>query len=101
MELIDAVEIPADLAKAYRLAMDEIKRFERAAATVEELIKRELGEHEYATVDGEPVVRWAHVKSRRLDMDALRESVDPAILASCYVQKEGRRFIVLAKKDAA
>lgn len=98
-EQVDGVEISADLIDALRLTISEIKRLEDTALAIKTLIKRALGEREYATVEGEPVIRWAHVKTRRLDMDLLRSSVDPAVLASCYVAEETRRFMPLSTKE--
>jgi hypothetical protein len=96
--LTDAVEIPGQLITALRDANQEIKRLTETTTAIKALIKRAMGEREYATVDGEPAIRWAHVKSRRLDMDALRANVDPAILAGCYVDEVTRRFIPLTSK---
>lgn len=94
----EAIEIPSALIEALRNANQEVKRLTETATAVKELIKRAMGEREYATVDGEPAVRWAHVKSRRLDMDALRANVDPVVLAGCYVDEVTRRFITLSGK---
>lgn len=97
-ETPSGVEMPPDLIEALSRTNEEIKRLTDTASTLKDLIKKSLGDSEFATVDGQPRIRWAHVKTRRLDMEELRTRIDPAVLAECYVEDIGRRFILLSVK---
>ena len=97
---VEAVELPADLARAYLDVHKEIKRLTGVADALKDAIKERLGEQEYGSVDGTPVIRWMHIKQRRLDLDALRANVDPVVLESCYTQEESRRFVLVSPKES-
>jgi len=95
----DGVEVPGELVDALISTTAQIKQLTETANTLKGAIKTLMGENEFATVGGEQVVRWAHVKSRRLDMHQLRSQIDPAVLAGCYVEEMTRRFIPLIKAE--
>lgn len=100
MDALESVEVSADLISDLRAASERANDWLKIAKALRTQIEECMGETEVATVDGEPVIRWAHVKSRRLDTDALRAHVDPAVLASCYVESVERRFIKLSRQKA-
>lgn len=104
MAILDStwVDIDVSLIDAFRAATAEIARLEDTVKAIRTVIEAQMGDAEYACVDGEPVIRWSYVKTRRLDLDKLRGVVDPAVLAECYVESEGRRFAaVKSKRDGA
>lgn len=92
------VEIDVSLADAYQAATAELSNLEDTVKAIRNIIENAMGEAEYATVGGKPVIRWSYVRTRRLDMDKLRGVVDPAVLAECYVDSEGRRFTTIKPK---
>lgn len=92
-----AVEIPVVLITALRAAADRKVELEKLIENLRgsiETIMTEAGA-EYATCDGDQVIHWSHVSSRRLDQAKLKQMVDPAVLASCYTENQSRRFNVL------
>lgn len=93
-----AIEIDTALIESYRSVTAELAKWQNAAQAIRELIEESMGDAEYATVNNEPVIRWSHTKRRRLDLDKLRGAVDPAVLAECYVEDVGRRFLPLKTK---
>lgn len=91
----DTVEIPPELNAALRNAAKERDYWGKIAKDIEDCIQTLLGDAEYATVNNRPVIRWQHVRSRKISVPRLHEMVDPAILADCYVESPSRRFTVL------
>lgn len=89
------VEIQPELIDAYRSTMREISRLKTAAQGLRICIERAMGAAEVATVNNQPAVRWGYISTRRLNHEKLRENVDPATLASCYVESEERRFSLI------
>jgi hypothetical protein len=92
---MSSIEVPKGYVDLLVAATAEANKWLAVAKEARTAIEERLGEAEFATVGGEPVIRWAHIKTRRLDNGKLRESVDPAVLASCYVEGVQRRFITL------
>jgi len=96
--MTDKVEVDQTLIDAYRSAKLDLAQCRDAVAALRIIIEHKLGDAEYATIGGEPVIRWMQVKTRRLDMDKLRGILDPAVLNECYVEGFERRFISLNSK---
>lgn len=92
------VEIDVSLVDAFRTASAELAKMKDTVEAIRNIIEAHMGDAEYACVDGEPVIRWSYVKRHTLDMDKLRGAVDPAVLAECYVDSVGRRFVALKTK---
>ena len=81
----------------------EMLRYHRAKVAVHKeaealyraVIEAELGDgHDMATVDGQEVVTYKHVKSNRLDTAALK-AADPLTYATYCKTSESRRFVVV------
>ena len=96
---MSAVDIDQSLIEAYRAAAADVVSAEATLRAIRTIIETLIGDEEYATVHGEPVIRWMQVTSRRLDMDTVRKLVDPAVLAECYVETTSRQFRLLKPKD--
>ena len=77
----------------------EISDLEEKRDAVDERIKAALGDAEEGRVGGIPVVRWTRTVSRRLDHALLKSRVAADLLASCYTEQPGRRFIIVAPKE--
>ena len=58
-------------------------------------IKDALGNYEVGTIGGEPVVRWAHVVSYRLDQKAAKALLTDEQIAACTRASESRRFTIV------
>lgn len=82
----------------YRDMGAAIATLEDKRKAARERIEQALGDHETGTVDGVPVVRWAHVTSTRLDQrkakNLLGDRVDEAM-----VETTSRRFVLVEPED--
>jgi hypothetical protein len=94
---MSTVEINADQFNGYCLAMTKVEEWLKIAKLARADIERQLGDSEIATVDGEPVIRWSHTSATRLDLNKLRENVDPVLLSGCYIQDNRRRFTLIKR----
>lgn len=92
------VDLPSDIAgwldvlrhvKNKRNELDEVEKQAR------QKIQDALGDAEEGHVNGQPVVRWTRVTSRRLDQKLLKAKVDPAVLNDCYTEQTTRRFTLV------
>jgi hypothetical protein len=90
------VELPEELIETYRTVCKKIADFTAIKESLREVIETHLGRNEFGLVNGEPVLRWQHTSSNRLDINLLRENVDPVVLASCYAETSGRRLVMQA-----
>lgn len=87
----NAVEIPAPLVNELRHARAQIAKWQEIADAYRSTIEQLMGQHDTATVDGQPVVHWTHVKSTRLDQSLLK-SLHPEVFAECQSATTSRRF---------
>jgi hypothetical protein len=78
-----------------RTATAEKKRAEDVIAAARVHLEEALGEDEVGTVDGQPVVRWAHVTSQRFDQKKAQGLLTPEQVAECTVASESRRFTLV------
>lgn len=58
-------------------------------------IKDALGEVEVGTINGEPVVRWAHVVSNRFDQKAAKALLTADQVDACTNASVSRRFTIV------
>lgn len=70
-----------------------IAELKEMQATSRAVVEEALGDNEIGTLDGEEVVSYKHVKSRRLDQKALKEHY-PDVAEECMTTVESRRFEV-------
>ena len=97
---------PTDLSPDGRKALEVLRAARRQLAYYKQLadearaeIEAELGDrYDEATIGGEPVVTYKHVKSQRLDTAALKEAL-PDIVAHYSKTTESRRFVVIEGAD--
>jgi hypothetical protein len=78
-----------------RTATAEKKRAEEVIDAARVHLEEALGEDEVGTVDGQPVVRWAHVTSQRFDQKKAQGLLTPEQVAECTVASESRRFTLV------
>lgn len=93
------VDIDRSLLEGYRTAVADLASAEATVKAIRSIIETLIGDKEYAAVDGDQVIRWMPVTTRRLDMDRVRKLVDPAVLSECYVETTGRQFRLLKAKQ--
>ena len=85
---------------AYRQAKSRIAELTEIADQAKAHITEAMGESETGTIDGAPVVRWAHVTSKRLDQKALK--ADHPNIAKAYTKTtESRRFTLTEPPEAS
>lgn len=95
----DSVEVDADALHRYRQAREQIATWTEIADQARARLEQQLGERQTGTVDGLPVIRWARVKSTRLDQ-TLVKSLHPGVHAECQTTSESRRFTVVSANEA-
>lgn len=90
----DAVEVPAELVEALRNARAQEAQWAEIAGTLRSKLEELIGEHETATVNGQPAIRWTRVKSTRLNQTLLK-SLHPDAYAECQTVSTSRRFTLV------
>lgn len=88
MTAIDAV---APWLNVYRQAAAKKAEAEELMAEARARIEEALGDDEDGTIAGQPVVRWAHVTSRRFDQKAAKALLGDQA-ETCYVESTSRRL---------
>lgn len=59
-------------------------------------IKDALGDNDTGLVNGEPVIRWANVTSRRFDQTLAKARIPHELLDQCYTETVTRPFRFIA-----
>lgn len=83
----------------YRQATDGIAALEERRKVARERIEAALGDAETGTVDGRPVVRWAHVTTRRLDQRRAKELLGDRV-DDAMTEVTSRRFALVTEDES-
>lgn len=84
----------APMIELYREAGSKIAEWTEIRDKVRAAIEQRMGEHETGTVAGQPVVRWVHVTSNRVDTTLLKAN-HPDVYRACVTPQTSRRFTVV------
>lgn len=68
---------------------------EEAIAVARQHIEDALGDDDTGTIDGEPVVRWTTVTSRRFDATKAKELLPDDLREACMTEGTSRRFVLV------
>jgi len=83
----------AELVEELRALKDVHKRNAERIEATENALKAAIGEREIATVDGDPVITWKAVTSRRVDLSRLKAEA-PDVAERFTAPTTSRRFLV-------
>lgn len=78
--------------RQYREALTKIKEWEEIADIARSHLEVALGDNEVAMYQGQPVVRWSTVTSKRFDVKKARELLAPEFVAVLETETHSRRF---------
>jgi hypothetical protein len=70
-------------------------RAESQIATARRHIEEALGDAEIGFLEGELVVRWTYVTTKRFDAKLARELLNPSQLIACTAEQQTRRFVLV------
>lgn len=94
IELSDDGKVAIEMLRYHRAKIAEHKE---AEAQYRAVVEAEMGDvFDVATVDGQEVVTFKHVKSNRLDTAALK-AADPLTYGTYCKTSESRRFVVVER----
>ncbi len=88
------VPVAEHLVSSYRQLDGLAKLYADLRDQVRERIEAQLGDAETGTVEGVPVVRWAHVTTRRIVPKLVRDRLGDEA-DECYAVTMSRRFRVM------
>lgn len=78
--------------KQYREALAKIKEWEEIADIARAHLENALGDNELALWQGQPVVRWTSVTSKRFDVKKAREVLPEQFINLLETETVSRRF---------
>jgi predicted phage-related endonuclease len=78
--------------KQYRDAQAKVKEWQEVADIARSHLENALGDNEEALYNGQPVVRWTQIESRRFDTKRAREILPPQVIQMLEVVQTSRRF---------
>lgn len=78
--------------KQYREALAKIKEWQEVADIARSHLENALGDCEEAVHNGQTVVRWTQIESKRFDVKRAKEVLPPQVLEMLEVVQHSRRF---------
>lgn len=78
--------------KQYREALSKIKEWQEIADIARSHLEIALGDCEEGLHNGQPVVRWTQIESKRFDTKRAREILPPQVIEMLEVVQHSRRF---------
>ena len=88
-------ENTAQWLKQYRDALAKVKEWQEVADIARSHLEVALGENEVALYQGQEVVRWSSVISKRFDVKKARETLPENVIALFEVEQISRRFTLV------
>lgn len=88
-------ENTAQWLKQYRDALTKVKEWQEVADIARSHLEVALGENEVALYQGQEVVRWSSVTSKRFDVKKARETLPENVIALFEVEQISRRFTLV------
>lgn len=88
-------ENTAQWLKQYRDALAKVKEWQEVADIARSHLEVALGENEVALYQGQEVVRWSSVTSKRFDVKKARETLPENVIALFEVEQISRRFTLV------
>jgi len=78
--------------RQYREALANIKKWQEVADIARSHLENALGDCEEAVHNGQTVVRWTQIESKRFDVKRAKEVLPPQVLEMLEVVQHSRRF---------
>lgn len=78
--------------RQYKDALAKVKEWQEVADIARSHLENALGENEEAIYQGQPVVRWTNIESRRFDTKRAREILPPQVIQLLEIVQTSRRF---------
>jgi len=81
--------------KQYRDALAKVKEWQEIADIARSHLENALGENEVAIYQGQEVVRWSTVTSKRFDVKKAREMLPGNVISLFELEQITRRFTLV------
>lgn len=81
--------------KQYRDALAKVKEWQEIADIARSHLENALGENEVAIYQGQEVVRWSTVTSKRFDVKKAREMLPGNVISLFELEQTTRRFTLV------
>lgn len=78
--------------KQYREALANIKKWQEVADIARSHLENALGDCEEAVHNGQTVVRWTQIESKRFDVKRAKEVLPPQVIEMLEIVQHSRRF---------
>ena len=88
-------ENTAQWLKQYRDALSKVKEWQEIADIARSHLENALGENEVAIYQGQEVVRWSTVTSKRFDVKKAREMLPGNVISLFELEQITRRFTLV------
>ena len=88
-------ENTAQWLKQYRDALSKVKEWQETADIARSHLEVALGENEVAIYQGQEVVRWSTVTSKRFDVKKAREMLPGNVISLFELEQVTRRFTLV------
>jgi len=88
-------ENTAQWLKQYRDALSKVKEWQEIADIARSHLEVALGENEVAIYQGQEVVRWSTVTSKRFDVKKAREMLPGNVISLFELEQVTRRFTLV------
>jgi len=86
--------------KQYRDALTKVKEWQEVADIARSHLEAAIGENEHAIYQGQEVVRWSTVTSKRFDVKKARETLPENVIALFETEQISRRFTLIDQDNA-
>jgi len=86
--------------KQYRDALAKVKEWQEVADIARSHLEAAIGENEHAIYQGQEVVRWTQVTSKRFDVKKAREMLPVNVIALFETEQVSRRFTLIDQDNA-
>lgn len=80
-------------------AREQIKKWTEIAERARQVLESALGDSTLGTINGQPVIRWGVVTSKRFDVKKARELLPAELITALEVETHTRRFDVVDHKE--
>lgn len=78
--------------RQYREALAKVKEWQEVADIARSHLENAMGECQEALHNGQAVIRWTQVESKRFDTKRAREILPPQVIEMLEVVQQTRRF---------